>query len=310
MAYPRHASHPEYSGKFIPEIWSGQLIKKFYETTVLKEITNTKYEGEISNYGDKVIIRTTPTLTIRDYVAGGTLTYERPETTTIELLIDKGKYFGFEVDDVMAYQSDINLMETFSTAAAEQMKIEIDRHFLGSVYPDAHAKNRGTAAGNLSGNINLGSTSGLSVAVTKDNILKKIVEMGQCLDELNIPGTGRFIVAPVWFVAILKDSKLIEADTMGDQTSVLRTGVVGTIDRFRIIQSNLLPTMNDTATPPKKGTVIYFGTTDAACFATQLTKTDTLRSPQTFGDIVRGLQVYGFKVIQPECLGVLFAHAA
>lgn len=310
MPYPKDAGHPVYSGKFIPEIWSGQLIKKFYETTVLKEITNTKYEGEISNYGDKVIIRTTPTLTIRNYVAGGTLTYERPETTLVELLIDRGKYFGFEVDDVMAYQSDINLMETFSTAAAEQMKIEIDRDFLGSVYPDAHPKNRGTAAGQLSSNINLGAVSGLSVAVTKDNILKKIVEMGQCLDELNIPGTGRFIVAPVWFVAMLKDSKLIEADKMGDQTSVLRTGVVGTLDRFKILQSNLLPTINDTATPPKKGTIIYFGTTDAACFATQLTKTDTLRSPQTFGDIVRGLQVYGFKVIQPECLGVLFAHAA
>src|SRR5690606_35786982 len=90
-----------YSGTFIPEIWSGKLIEKFYASTVLAAISNTDYEGEIKGYGDKVIIRTKPTITINDYRADGALTFERPASNIVELLIDKGKYFATILDDVM-----------------------------------------------------------------------------------------------------------------------------------------------------------------------------------------------------------------
>ena len=306
MAYPTAQGYPAYSGTFIPEIWSGQLIKKFYETTILSLISNTKYEGEISGHGDKVIIRTVPTMVIRDYVVGNPLTYERPTTSLVELLIDKGKYFGFEVNDVMAYQSDLGLLELFSNAASEQMKIEIDRMVLGSIAPDAHPKNRGATAGRISGNINLGAIAGAGVAITKDNILRYIIKAASCLDEQNIPATDRFLVAPVWFAALLKESRLIEADVMGDDKSVLRSGVIGNIDRFKIILSNLLPTIVDTGA--KVCDTIFFGTPEALCFATQMTKMDTLRSQSSFDDLVRGLQVYGFKVVQPECLGYIFGY--
>ena len=61
--------NPLYTQNFIPEIWSGKLIEKFYATTVLAAISNTDYEGEIKNQGDKVSIRTQPTITISDYTA-------------------------------------------------------------------------------------------------------------------------------------------------------------------------------------------------------------------------------------------------
>ena len=89
---------------YIPEIWSGKMIEKFYDSTVLSAISNTDYEGEIKNYGDKVRIRTKPTITIRDYRADGALTVERPEGGVIDLLIDKGKYFNTILDDVMRIQ--------------------------------------------------------------------------------------------------------------------------------------------------------------------------------------------------------------
>src|SRR3954470_21164298 len=114
---------PAYSGTFIPEIWSGKLIQKFYNATVLAAISNTDYEGEIRSYGDKVNIRTIPSVTIRDYLAGGDLSMERPASPIVTLLIDKGKYFNTILDDVHKIQSDINQMSLWSDDASQQMKI-------------------------------------------------------------------------------------------------------------------------------------------------------------------------------------------
>jgi hypothetical protein len=94
--YPIVQGHPDYSStsrsKFTPEIFAGKLIKKYYDNTVLSKITNTLYEGEIKSQGDKVIIRTIPTMTIKDYKIGQKLDYERQDSVALELLIDKGKY--------------------------------------------------------------------------------------------------------------------------------------------------------------------------------------------------------------------------
>src|SRR3954471_18273990 len=115
MAYPLAVTpypagsaqpNPAYSGTFIPEIWSGKLIEKFYAATVLAAISNTDYEGEIKGQGDKVNIRTRPTVTIRDYLVGQSIVVERPSSNIISLLIDKGKYFATILDDVHDIQSD------------------------------------------------------------------------------------------------------------------------------------------------------------------------------------------------------------
>jgi hypothetical protein len=95
---------------FIPEIWSGKLVEKFYASTVLSAISNTDYEGEIKNQGDRVRIRTKPTITIRDYRADGTLQLDRPEGSDVELYIGTGKYFNTILDDVMETQSDLNAL--------------------------------------------------------------------------------------------------------------------------------------------------------------------------------------------------------
>src|SRR3954469_23983967 len=111
VIYPSTATspNPSYTGTFIPEIWSGKLIEKFYASTVLAAISNTDYEGEIRNQGDKVHIRTRPTITIRDYQAGQSLLVERPSSNIVDLTIDKGKYFNLIMDDVMDVQSDIDM---------------------------------------------------------------------------------------------------------------------------------------------------------------------------------------------------------
>jgi len=118
---------PAYSGTFIPVLWSTKLIEKFYASTVLAAISNTDYEGEIKSKGDTVVIRTKPTITIKDYLADGLLTVERPASNIVELKIDKGKYFNLILDDVYEVQSDLNMMNMWSDDAAQQFKLVVDR---------------------------------------------------------------------------------------------------------------------------------------------------------------------------------------
>jgi len=109
---------PAYHGTFIPEIWSGKLIEKFYNATVLSAIANTDYEGEIKNMGDTVHIRTKPTITIRAYQVNQDLLIERPSSNIVDLTIDYAFYFNEALDDVMEVQSDINMLSMWSDDAA------------------------------------------------------------------------------------------------------------------------------------------------------------------------------------------------
>jgi hypothetical protein len=283
------------TAKFIPEIWSGKLQAKFYKSTVLGEITNNDWEGEIKGQGDKIVIRSIPTITIRDYTKGANLTKEVPLSTPTELLIDKGKYFAVVLDDVDEVQSDLKLMDLFTNDATEQMKIAIDNDVLSGVKAAAAAANQGATAGVLSSNINLG-TDASPRAITKANVLDMILDMGQVLDEQNVPESGRFLVLPAWVGAMIKGSELRQAYLTGDSTSVLRNGKLGMIDRFTVYLSNNLPKTGD------GDSYIMAGTRDAISFASQMTNVETIRSESTFGNIVRGLNVYGYKVTKPEAL--------
>lgn len=289
--------NPAYSGIFIPEIWSGKLIERFYATTVLAAISNTDYEGEIRNQGDRIKIRTRPTITIKDYSVNQTLEIERPSSNLVELTIDKGKYFNTALDDVMEVQADVNLMALWSDDAAEQMKIQIDQEVLAALYAGVIATNKGATAGKISANINLGTVAAPAV-VTRNDVLDYIVRMGQVLDEQNVPETGRWVVIPAWMSTMLKMSDLKNAYITGDGVSPLRNGRIGMIDRFTIYVSNLLPTVTG-VTP---STTVYAGTNQGLTFASQISKVETMRSEMTFAQLLRGLQVYGYGVLQGECL--------
>jgi len=304
-AYPSPLSaYPNYSGVMIPEIWSSNLVKEYYDATVLSQITNTDYEGEISNMGDKVIIRTQPKVSVRPYQIGMNLETEFPTGGKIELLIDKGMYWQTAIDDVVAKQQDIDQMTLWAQDAAEQLKIALDTEVLAFVPANVHPANTGNTAGVRSGTINLG-TQADPVTVTKDNVLELVLSLGQALDEQNVPETGRYLVAPFWVTTLLKLSDLKSTCITGDSTSPLRNGLVGTIDRFTVYNSNLLP-INPNQGANDWRTVVLAGHRDGATFATQLTKTETLRSEKTFGDIMRGLVVYGYQMIKPEAAAVAY----
>src|SRR5215472_11136848 len=176
---------------FVPEIWSTKLVEKFYQSTVLAAISNTDYEGEIQNHGDRVKIRTKPTITIRPYAADGLLGLDRPTGGTVELYIGTGWYFSLILDDVMEVQSDLNILSMWSDDAAQQLKIKVVYDVLDGIVGQANQYNRGSGAGIISGNINLGA-KGSPVSVVGRNlddnyieILDVLMRMGQCLDEQN-----------------------------------------------------------------------------------------------------------------------------
>ena len=291
-------SHPQYGGKqsgsFIPELWSGSLLVKFYDATLFGSITNTDYQGMIQDKGDKVIIRTKPDLSVHNYSKGMNLNYEAPTSQEVELTIDHAKYFAFEIKDVDEVQSDINLLNAFSEDGSTQLKIAIDSQILGSIYSQAHAKNAGATAGRISGDINLG-TAAAPVDLTSANILDLIVDFGTVLDEQNVPEAGRFIVLPAWACALIKKSELRDASLSGDGKSMLRNGRIGSVDRFTLYSSNLVHS------DAGKFDIIA-GHSLATTFATQITKMETVRNTSDFGDYIRALQVFGFKVLKPEAL--------
>ena len=300
MVFPVAPGRPNYSGNFIPEIWSGKLIENFYDATVLAAISNTDYEGEIRSMGDTVNIRTQPNITIRDYVKGQNLVVENPDKPKIQLVIDKGEYFSCVEDDVDKVQTDVNLMDMWSKDASEQMKIKIDQRVLTDMLPDIGVNNRGATAGAKSGAFNLG-TAGSPLTITKDgadstvSIVDLIVDMGTVLDEANCPESDRFLVIPARAAGLIKKSELKDASLTGDSTTPLRNGRLGMIDRFTIyVSHNLNVTGGNTS--------LIAGHKMGFTFASQMTEMETLRAQSTFGNIIRGLQVYGYRVVKPEAL--------
>jgi len=314
---------------YVKQLFAKKVLRNFYEITVFGTIANTDYQGEIKGMGDKVWLRTTPELTISDYQVGEDISakYEVPASNARELDIDQGKMWAFQIDDIDDVQTDLNLMNIFANDAAERMAIAIDRDVLRfiavgtdatsdawSTTSDVATTNWGPTAGAISGDINLGdSTTGTPVpralnSTDNDvnNILSAIVDCSQVLDEANIGQEGRWIVLPAWACALLKKGDLRRADITGDGTGVIRNGVIGMVDNFTIYRSN------NVFEDETNGGNFYipFGTNEAVTFASQLVKTESLRIQNSFGEYMRGLNVYGRAIPQPTAIGLLYATKA
>lgn len=311
---------PEYSGGFIPQLWSNKLNAKFYASTMMTEIANTDWEGEIKNQGDTIRIRTAPSITIRDYGgAGSTLSSEVPAPIYTDLQINKGKYFSVQVNDVLAHQADMDLMNMFTDDAAKQLKINIenDCFFQWFVTEGANAANAGATAGALSAEYNLGTDTAPIDQATPANVLKTILRMSAALDEQNVPEEGRWLVITPYDRQLLMQTDIAQAYFTGDSSSTIRTGKIGMLDRFEVYVSNLLPkgaagkalvpglsatSTGASVTGAKNRRMMVAGTKASCSFASQIAKTEPLRNQTDFGDIVRGLAVYGRKVIKDEAL--------
>ena len=312
-------TNPSYSGSFIPTLWSGKLNAKFYQSTLLPEIANTDWEGEVKNQGDTVRIRTAPSMTIRDYAgAGTTLTTEVPTPIYLDMQINKGKYFQVAVNDVLAHQSDMDLMNMFTDDAAKQLKIAIEDEcfFNWFVTEGAVAANKGATAGATTAGYDLGTDIAPVDQATPANVLNAILRMASVMDEQNLPDERWLMITP-YERHLLMQSNIAQAYFTGDSSSTVRTGKIGMLDRFTVYVSNLLPrgeagkalvsgltatSTGGAVSNAKARRMMVAGTKHACAFASQIAKTEPLRNQTDFGDIVRGLSVYGRKVVKDTAL--------
>lgn len=294
--------------KATQKAYSKKTQIKFYAEDIFGTITNRDYEGDLKNIGDEVIIRTIPDTTVRDYVKDADLVYETPESSAISMTVNKAKYIGTRIDDIDDQLTDIKWMDKWTDDGTKQMKIGIDRSILNAVWVDAGTQNKGATAGYISGGYNLGTQATPLVpagtATDDTNPVNMIINCESALSEYNVPeDEDRFLVAPTWFINRIQKGELRRADVSGPAAAqeLLRRGHVGQIGYFNVYRNNnILPDATAGGYP------IIFGHKSAICFAAALNKTETLRHPTKFGNIMRSLMVYDWKTIKPESLGVLW----
>ena len=315
MGVPRATNVPDYNPNgtinYNPEVYSGKLVEKFYKTTVFGEIASTDYEGDIAGFGAQVVIRTVPDITVSDYVIGNGLTPQYPSRNSVTLSVDQAKSFNVAVNLVDARQSDLDLSDIFANDGSIQLKIAADADMLEAIPSQVNAANTGNTAGADSVNIKLGtanapiqliqgSTTGNTI-----NIIDWLVSMGTVLDEQNVSDEGRWAVLPPWVIAMIKKSDLRIASLAGDGVSILRNGKVGMVDRFTLYQSrNVLK-----LTSPGPCWAVMFGHSAGLAFAAQIVEAQMIDNPNDFGYLIRGLMVFGYKVIEDAYVGCSFVSA-
>ena len=255
------------------------------------------------------------------------LSYEVPTPIFQDMQINKGKYFGVMVNDVLAYQSDMDLMNMFTEDAAKQLKINIENEvfFNSFVTEGPAAANEGGTAGAISAAYDLGTDIAPVDQSSAENVLNAILRMSSVLDEQNVPEDGRWLVMSPYDRHLLMQSDIAQAYFTGDSSSIVRTGKIGMIDRFTVYISNLLPRgeagkalvpgLSATSTGgavsnAKARRTMIAGTKHAVSFAMTVNKTEPLRNQTDFGDIVRGMAVYGRKVVKPEAMAIALVGSA
>ena len=288
------------NGFFIPEIYSKKVQIALRKAAVAEAICNTDYMGEISSFGDTVNIIKEPQIAVADYTRGMAVTSTDLTDQELVLTVDQAKSFSFKIDDLEKRFSHINFQAIASDNAAYALRDAMDSNILAAINAGATVT---TGMGTTSTPIDIGFGS------NEVDPLNQMALAAKELDEANAPEDGRwFVAAPEWYNALSNSSsKLLSVDFNAGQGSI-RNGLVasGLLRGFQMYKSNNLPT-NDLsgASPAGSATapVALFGHMSSTAAASSMNKVETVRDTGTFSDIVRGLMVWGRKVLRPEVAG-------
>ena len=288
------------NGFFIPEIYSKKVQIALRKAAVAEAICNTDYMGEISSFGDTVNIVKEPQIAVADYTRGLAVTSTNLTDQELVLTIDQAKSFSFKIDDLEKRFSHVNFQAVAADNAAYALRDAMDSNILEAIGAGATVT---TGMGTTSVPIDIGFGTGEVDPLNQMSLAAKE------LDEANAPEDGRwFVAAPEWYNQLANtSSKLLSVDFNAGQGSI-RNGLVasGLLRGFQMYKSNNLPT-NDLsgATPAGAGDapMALFGHISGTSAASSMNKVETVRDTGTFSDIVRGLMVWGRKVLRPEITG-------
>ena len=272
---------------FISEVWSKKLLKVFDKTVVMANLVNRNYEGDIQDAGDVVHVRTFGDVTINDYTRDMTISFQSLTDPMVDLTIDQQKYFAFKVDDLDKAQADINIMEGYASRAAMAIRNVVDSRLVGH-YADVDS-------GNVIG------TDLAPITLTSSNIYSYITQLGEKLDNSNVSSEGRnLVITPKFKTMLLQSTEFTRATSLGD--NVVQNGYIGNVAGFAVHVT--------TNNPAVSGVVNLLAfTQDYISFASQVSKVETVRPYNMFADAVKGLYLYGSKVMLPKAGAVLKASA-
>ena len=290
---------------FLPSVYSKKVMNFFRKASVIEAITNTDYAGEISSFGDSVKIIKEPVISVSDYTRNSDTTETRLTDQEITLVVDSAKAFKFIVDDIESNMSHVNFKEMASSSAAYALKDSYDAAVLATMFAGCSASSPNHILGSDSA-VDLAAgtfdgTGGLDIGFgsSEHDPLDLMGRMARLLDEQNVPEEGRWFVASPDFYEVLgqSSSKLLSVDYNGGQGSI-RNGLVssGKLRGFEMYKSN-----NIAATSNAAGKCMA-GHMSSTATANTILSTEVLRDPTSFGDIVRGLHVYGAKVLRDEAI--------
>lgn len=276
---------------FIPQVWSAQLLNSLKASLIYGQtgVINRNYEGEISGFGDTVKINTIGTVTVGDYTKNADMSAPQDLSgTQTTLTINQSKYFNFQIDDVDKAQTNPKLMSQAMVESAYALRNTADQFIASTMVA-------GVKTGNTIGNDTTPET------VTAENAIDLLVDLGTILDEANVPEDGRWVILPPWYHAMIEKSPKFQY-TSENMSSVVRNGVVGRIAGFDVMKSNNVP---NTAKEKYK---ILAGHGIATTYAEQINDVEAYRPEKRFADAVKGLHLYGAKVVRPEALALLTAN--
>lgn len=281
---------------FVPEIWSSRLLVATRKALVYAapNVVNRDWEGDIAEAGDTVRITSVSRPAIGTYVPGTTtITPEKLTTGQRTLVVDQSKYWAFSIDDVDKRQAKSNLIPQAMSEAAYGLADVVDQ-YVASLYTQIAAANF----------LNLVGAPIDTYTAPTDFYNKILVPLRTKLTKADVPKVGRYvIVPPEGYASLLLDDRFIKADNAGTDAG-LRNGMVGRAAGFDIYESNNCPV------PTGDTTVVQAGVKEAITFAEQINKTEAYRPESSFSDAVKGLALYGAKVIRPDHLAAAFINPA
>ena len=292
---------------FLPAIYSKKVLNFFRKSSVIEAVTNTDYTGEISSFGDSVKIIKEPTISVSEYTRGSDVTATKLTDDETTLVVDTANAFKFIVDDIESKMSHVNFKEVAASSAAYALKDAFDTGVLATMVAGASAATPDHVLGAdlIATGVDYASTT-KSLALGDGSTgtldpLDVLARMARLLDEANVPEEGRYVVAgPAFYEQLSQSSsKLLSVDFNAGQGSI-RNGLVtsGKLRGFSMYRSNNMPV---TPTTGATGAIVA-GHMSAVATAQTITSTEVIRDPDSFGDICRGLHVYGAKVLRPEAL--------
>jgi len=278
------------SGNFLPIIYS-QKVQKFFRTaSVVEDITNTDYAGEIENYGDTVNIIKEPTITVSSYTRGGQINLQNLADDQLQLTVDQANAFAFKVDDIEERQSHINFEALATSSGAYALKDSYDENVIAAMF---------SGAGTTVGSDGSGTDTGFGSSETDPTDI--LANSAKRLHAADVPTDNRwFLGTPEFYEQLGQASaKLMDASVTGDGTSPLRNGNVmdGQVNGFKLYMTN-----NFAASSTSNYFKVLFGHMSSTATANQIAKTEVVRDPDSFADIVRGLHIFGRKVLRTEAL--------